>query len=195
MSRLPCPLECAAYRQRGFTLIELLITLAVLGVIIAMGVVPLIRGALQRHRVEGIQAELLTDLRRAQSEAAQRSATAVAVSFGGNAELSCYTVHLQEPDMNCDCTRPVGSACTPAAAAPEIKSMQFARSGGVTVSAASASTGIARVVFSARGQAAPDDLMIDVQGTAQGQLRTSVSGLGVPRVCSPDGSIPRVASC
>ena len=43
-----------------------------------------------------------------------------------------------------------------------------------------------------QGLATPDGLVIDVQDTASGQLRTTVSGHGVPNVCSPDGSIPGV---
>lgn len=181
----------------GFTIIEMVVVLIVVGVVITLAVAPAMRGMVERHRVEGIHAELLTDLRRAQSEAAQRvgTSTSVAVSFGSNADLTCYTLHAVETGVVCDCTRAPGSACLPALDPPaEIKSMQFTRAAGVSV-AASSPSGM-RIQFDPpRGLATPGDLSIEVQGSLSGQLRTSVSGLGVPRVCSPDGSIRGVASC
>jgi hypothetical protein len=38
-------------------------------------------------------------------------------------------------------------------------------------------------------------MVIDVQDTTSGHLRTSISGLGVPSVCSPDGSMRGVPTC
>jgi prepilin-type N-terminal cleavage/methylation domain-containing protein len=187
--------------RSGFTLIELMVTLIVLGVVVTLAVAPSMRGAIERHRVEGIHAELLTDLRRARSEAAQHTGTTagasarVAVTFGSNDDVSCYTLHKDEAGVVCDCTRPPGSACVPTGSPPhEIKSMQFSRAAGVSVSASSPSG--PSIIFSPpQGLVTPTDLVIDVRGTTSGRLRTSISGLGVPSVCSPDASIPGVAPC
>ena len=46
-----------------------------------------------------------------------------------------------------------------------------------------------------QGLVTPNDMVIDVQDAISGQLRTSVSGLGVPLVCSPDGSMRGVNAC
>jgi prepilin-type N-terminal cleavage/methylation domain-containing protein len=180
---------------RGLTVIELLVVLVVVGVVVTL-VAPSMRGTIARKRVEGVQAELITDLQLARSEGLQRSgsSTSVGVTFGGNADITCYLIHTAPTGVACDCTRPPGAACLPAGAASEIKSMQFARAAGVTMAASSASGN--RVVFSPpQGLATPGDLVIDVQDPASGQLRTSVSGLGVLTVCSPDGSMRGVPSC
>lgn len=177
----------AAARSRGLTLIELIVVVAVIGVLIAI-VAPSFQGMLARQRVEGVNAELVTDLQLARSEVAQRSGSAtpdVAVSFGGNAQITCYAMHTL-PAANCDCTRPPGSICT--APAQEIKAMQFPRAAGVNVAASSPSG--SRVVFAPpQGLATPGDLVIDVQSAISGQLRIRVNDIGRPIVCSPDGSI------
>jgi type IV fimbrial biogenesis protein FimT len=186
---------CGAQRHvRAMTVIELMATMIVLGVLISLVVAPAMSGMVARHRVQGIQSELLGDLQLARSEQAQRSgvstAVPVSVSFGGNADITCYTIHTAAAGLPCDCTLPPGTTCSGVAGAQELKTMQFARTDGVTVVASSASG--PRITFSPpQGAVMPDNLVIDVQA-ASGQLRTSISGLGVPSVCSPDGSIPGV---
>lgn len=199
MPRLPSQARrlvgVAARHDGGFTVIELMVVLIVVVVILTL-VAPSMRGTMARKRVEGINAELLTDLQLARSEGAQRSGagTPVGVTFGGNADITCYLIHTAPAGVACDCTRAPGAACLPAGAASEVKSMQFARAAGVTVSASSPSGN--RVVFAPpQGLATPGDLVIDVQDPANGQLRTAVSGLGVLTVCSPGGSIRGVNSC
>jgi Tfp pilus assembly protein FimT len=178
------------------TIIELMVALIVLGVLVGMVVAPAISGMASRHRVQGIHAELLGDLQLARSDPALRNGTntSISVAFGSNADITCYTIHTVSGATPCDCTRAPGDACTPVAGAREIKTRQFARAAGVSV-AASSPLG-ARITFAPpQGLATPDNLVIDVQGAARGQLRTSISGLGVPSVCSPDGSIPGVRTC
>jgi prepilin-type N-terminal cleavage/methylation domain-containing protein len=186
-------------QHRGLTIIELMTVLIVLGVLITL-VAPSMRGAMARHRVEGVQAGLLTDLQLARSELAQlgdASSAAVAVSFGGNGDLTCYTVHTVSPVNSadaCDCTRAAGTTCAAFPSAREIKSMQYERAAGPSVAASSPSG--PRIVFKPpQGLATPDGLVIDVQDALSGQVRTTVSGRGVPTVCSPDGSIRGVPTC
>jgi Tfp pilus assembly protein FimT len=177
----------------GLTIIELMVVLIVVGVAIAIAV-PSMRSMMARHRVQSVQAGLLTDLQLARSEMAQRSGagTSVAVTFGGNAVLSCYTVHAVV-GAACDCTLGPGSAC---GAAPwaEIKTTQLTRAVGVSLAASSA--GGSSVTFSPpQGLVTPTDMVLDVQDPLGGSLRTSISRLGVPNVCSPGGSISGVAPC
>lgn len=186
----------AARRVSGLTLIETMTVLAVLAVIVGLLVSPAINSMVARHRVQGIHAELLGDLQLARSEQAQRSGTSTSVSvvFGGNADVTCYTIHAVLAGVVCDCTRGPGNACVPADPPAEIKTMQFERAVGVSVAASSPGGG--RITFEApQGLATPNNLVIDVQSATRGQLRTSVSSLGVPTVCSPDGSIPGVRTC
>ena len=102
------------------TIIELMVVLIVLGVLVSLLVAPAIGGMVARHRVQGVHAELLVDLQLARSEQAQRNgtSTSVSITFGGNADVTCYTIHTVpvtslEP---CDCTRSAGHrpACLPA---------------------------------------------------------------------------------
>jgi Tfp pilus assembly protein FimT len=144
-----------------------------------------------RQRVQGINAELVTDLQLARSEVNQRVATSVAITFGGNGQISCYTLHTTTPAGDpCDCTRAPGTACT-LAGTQEIKTVQLSRATGVGLAASS--PGGSQVVFAPpQGLATPANLYIDVRDTTSGQLRTTVNGQGRPSVCSPDGSIAGV---
>jgi type II secretory pathway pseudopilin PulG len=173
---------------RGLTIIELMAVLIVLGVIITLVVMPAVGNMVARHRVQGVQAELLGDLQLARSERAQRNgtSTAVAVSFGGNADLTCYTIYTVPGPQPCDCTRAPGTACAGVPGAQELKTMQFTRASGVTVAGS-----IGRIVIAPpQGLVTPVGYQIDVLSATRGQLRTVINGTGVPSVCSPDGSIP-----
>jgi type IV fimbrial biogenesis protein FimT len=189
---------CTAARKRsacsgasGMTIIELVVVLIVIGVVVTLAA-PSMRGMMARQRVQSVQADLLTDVQLARSEVAQRSGTSteVALSFGGNADLSCYTVHVAGAD--CDCARGAGVACvgTPS---PEIKTTQLTRAAGVSVAASSPSG--TRLEFKSKGLVEPTDMVIDVRDTVSGRLRTSLNALGIPSVCSPDGSMRGVNPC
>ncbi|MCG3190353.1 MAG: hypothetical protein LKCHEGNO_03061 [Burkholderiaceae bacterium] len=195
MSGKPVPTHpMQGKRRRGMTIIELTVVLIVVGVLVTLLVIPSMKGMIARHRVQGVQAELIGDLQLARSEQARRNGNAdsVSIDFAGNADLTCYTIHTGT--TACDCTRALGDACGAIPGAQEIKTMQFARSVGVTVAATSAST--PKLVFSPpQGLVTPLDLVIDVQNTTSGQLRTSINATGVPSVCSPDGSISGVRTC
>jgi type IV fimbrial biogenesis protein FimT len=139
-----------------------------------------------------VQADLLTDLQLARSEMAQRIGTPVAVTFGGNAEVSCYTVHAVNGTA-CDCTLGPGSACG-SSPSPEIKTTQLTRAVGASLAASGAGGNSIRFT-PPQGMVTPTDMVIDVRDPLSGHLRTSISGLGVPTVCSPDGSISGVKPC
>jgi len=158
-------------RCSGLTFFELMVVMVVVAILAAIAVSPPMRGMMARQQVEGMQAELLTDLRLARSEALQRSgdSMSVAVTFGANADVSCYTIHVVTPGVVCDCTRAPGDVCLPAAPGQELKSMHYPRAAGFSVAASSPS-----VVFAPpKGLASPDGLVIEVQGTLSGHLRRS----------------------
>ena len=181
----------------GMTIIELVVVLIVLGVVITL-VAPSMRGMMSRQRVQSVQADLLTDLQLARSEMAQRSAplTAVMVTFGSNTNVTCYTIHAAPGvGISCDCTRGAGAACQPASTPPpEIKTYQLTRANGVSLSASSPSGSSIKFV-PPKGLVDPTDMVIDVQADVSGHLRTSISGLGVPSVCTPDGSMRGAKPC
>jgi Tfp pilus assembly protein PilE len=183
----------ARSRARGVTIIEAMVALIVVAVVVTLAA-PSMRGMMARQRVQAVQADLLTDLQLARSEVVQRNAE-VALSFGANADVSCYTLHVKVTGVACDCTRGPGSACTPATTPPpEIKTSQMMRADGVGLSASSPS-GSRIDIAPPRGAVTPTDMVIDVQGAISGHLRTTINGLGVATVCTPDGSMRGVPPC
>lgn len=192
------PVASRPRRVSGVTIIESMIVLVVIAVVIAI-VAPSMRGMMARQRVQAVQADLLTDLQLARSEMAKRSGTStpVVVSFGGDSAVSCYTLHIDVTALGvtCDCTRGAGSACQPAATPPpEIKTAQVTRADGVSLSASS--PGGNSIKFTPpQGLVTPTDMVIDVQSAVSGHLRTAIGGLGVPSVCTPDGSMRGVLPC
>lgn len=181
-----------ARRDRGLTIIEIMAVLLVLGVLITL-VAPSMRGMIQRQHVQGVHDQIVTDLQLARSELTARP-TSIAVQFGGNASITCYTIHTVDAGAACDCTRTPGQACLPAGVVQEIKTVQVPRAQGVSL-AASSPSGTTVTFAPPQGVATPDDLVINVQGDAGGQLRTSVQSLRSPTVCSPGGSFRGVPAC
>jgi prepilin-type N-terminal cleavage/methylation domain-containing protein len=101
----------ATQRDRGLTIIEVMAVLLVLGVLITL-VAPSMRGMIQRQHVQGVHDQIVTDLQLARSELAARP-TSIAVQFGGNASITCYTIHTVDAGAACDCTRTPGQASRP----------------------------------------------------------------------------------
>lgn len=186
MTRLPLRRPCV----RGLTLIEMMVVVALAVVLLAL-VGPSFRDLLARQRVRSINAELVTDLQFARSEAVRRNYP-VHFRFGGNADLTCYVMFTPGVTGDCNCTRGVGAACN--GSHVEIKTVQVPRNLQAALAASSALTTI--VTFDQRtGQSQPGDFRVDVAGANGGSLRTTVSASGRPTVCSPDGSVPQVGRC
>ena len=184
-------------RARGLTLIELMIVVLVLGVLVAL-VAPSMRGMISTQRVRGVNAELVTDLQFARSEAARRNRdVSVAV------QASCYVIYTDValPATACDCLLTPGvDVCS--GGRQELKTVQLPASKGVSLSVVSSNGPI--VIFSRSAGAlqptmaaasAPAGFAVDVSGTPRGKLRAQVGMSGRPTVCSPDGSISGTASC
>lgn len=200
--------------DRGLTVIELMVVIAVVGVLLALAA-PSMRGLISVQRVRGINAELVTDMQYARSEAARRSRD-VRVGFKETDSLTCYVLYV-EPEVvstviveadggasRCDCSRTPGQdVCTAEFGREEIKTVQVQRSTGVTLSVTSGTGPIinfgrssGRLEKVSEGGSAPIvPFEALVAGDARGQLRTSVNPSGRPSVCSPDGSISGVPQC
>lgn len=88
--------------QRGFTLIEHAVALAIAAVTLGTAL-PSFDQVRQRRHLEGIAAQLETDIHHARSLAVEQQKT-VRISFNapGSSGSSCYVVHTG-PDSGCAC--------------------------------------------------------------------------------------------
>ncbi len=175
---------------RGFTLIELLVVVT-LAVIVLTLAGPSVRELLATQRVRSINAELITDLQYARSEAVRRNRPLL-VQFSNNADLTCYVMYTEAAIGRCDCLRGAGRACT--GGYEEVKTVQVSRKLDVSLAA---SSGAATIVSfePLAGDSRPGDFRVDVGSGIRGTLRTSVNATGRPATCSPDGSIKQVPKC
>ena len=201
-------------RKRGVTLVELVVVVAVLAIIATLAA-PSLRDLIVQQRLSGIQAQLVTDLQLARSEAVARQNWARLV-FRSDAEMTCYTLFTTAGNVNnvrCDCRLGPGQACD--ARATEIRTVQVPRRQAVTVEM-TAGQGISGFAFDhVAGTIAsiPTDrasrplarAMIDVGARAgagadaladpQRSLRVVVNQSGRPSVCRPSGSLLAAPPC
>lgn len=114
----------ARSKAAAFTLIELMIVMAVIAVIVTLAA-PSFRDMILMQRLRGINAQLITDLAFARSEAVSRG-TFMQVRFQETSAMSCYIIYARTNASSgsmCDCTRAVGSRCPDPALASEVKTV------------------------------------------------------------------------
>lgn len=121
-------------RLSGLTLPELLVVIVVSAVLLAIGI-PGFRDFILLQRLKGINAQLVTDLQFARSEAAARNQWA-RISFRSSSTLTCYTIYTAPPPdfaakPRCNCLLGAGAAC--AAPLVEVRTVQVPKSDGVQI--------------------------------------------------------------
>lgn len=191
-------------RGTGFTLVELLIVIAVAAVLLVVAA-PGFRDFVLVQRLKAVNAQLVTDLQLARSEAAARGQWG-RVIFERNSDLTCYTIYTApEPGgLRCSCLLGAGAACS--GAAREIKTVRVARSDSVTVipvltGAENAAIGFDHIsgglVVIPQDSAAitPDFYDIDTAIDSSRVLRVRVGRSGRPTVCRGAGSITGFDPC
>lgn len=188
----------------GLTLIELMIVVALIAVVIAL-VAPSFRQTMDRQRVSNTNAQLITDLQFARSEAAARNAL-VRVTFASNASMTCYTIYTYNPDIDedlsrCNCTQ--SPVCT-AADSIEIRTVQVPSDTRVKVLTPASRpeefafepvTGALYKVPSDKEWDPLNRFRIDTSIDTQLALRNFVAISGRPTVCAPAGSKMQAAAC
>ena len=194
----------------GFTLIELMVVVALIGIILTL-VAPSFRDMILMQRLRGINAQVVSDVAYARSEAISRG-TFVQVRFQsttGSNGMSCYIIYSRL-DSNefpqCDCTAAAGARCTNAGTV-EVRTAQMPISQSVLVTppAIPANSQTFYTIDPRTGGLllAPTDFLyiptdefpIEVFIDANRKFVDSVGRSGRVKVCTPAGSTVGGESC
>jgi type IV fimbrial biogenesis protein FimT len=194
------------HRSAGFSMIEVAITLAVFGLLLALGL-PGFQTWLMNTQIRNAAESVSAGIQRARNEAVRRNQNVrfTLVSLGdpktmdnscaASAAAGSWVISLDDPDAKC--------ALAPSdTVAPRIVERRAAGDGGLAAAVAAttaAGAGAATVTFNGFGRtvdAAPL-ARVDVTSTTNGNYRTLrvlVSSAGAVRMCDPavtDNADPR----
>lgn len=192
--------------ERGFTLVELMITIAVVAVLLALAA-PSFYDFILVQRLKSTNAQLVTDMQFARSEASSRGVDVQVIfsATGPDGPLGCYSIYTDSsanPRFKCDCTQPPAARCVEASTR-EIRTVQIPASLGVRLSlperqardfAYQAVTGgirIGPIDFTA----ASPDFMVQTSINANRELNTWIGRSGRPSVCSPAAAVTGFVAC
>lgn len=177
--------------QFGFTLIELMVVVALIAVILTLGV-PSFRDWIVNQRLKSVNAQLVTDLQFARSEAAARNMP-VYVSYRLSTDnQTCYTIYTTSTSgLFCNCTLGATLAC-PNAAQTELKTVTLPWDSSVRFAASVTNVAFDNVtgglVYGTTDFASPNPTawLINTRVTydSNRNLQTVVSPAGRPTVCS-----------
>ncbi|MEY4753801.1 MAG: hypothetical protein RJA44_1476 [Pseudomonadota bacterium] len=173
-------------RPRGWTLTELLIVLA-LGALLLSMALPSFSSFLEHRRIEGLSAQLISDLQYLRSSAVARQTRLrlrIQSHAGGS---SCYLLHSGASDA-CGCDRSGQVQCQPDAEL--LRQHVLPPDSALQLSATSASL----LVDPRLGTFTPAG-SIDVHNRSGAQLRHVINVLGRVRLCSPSGSWTGAPAC
>ena len=184
-------------KAHGFTLIELMVVIAVAAILLVVAA-PSMYDFILLQRLKSVNAQVVTDLQFARSEAASRNVN-VRFRLTSNDEVTCYVLFTGARNA-CDCT---ASPVCPATTEQEIRTVQVSRNLKVTVTPPSAfselqydaSTGAMSVAAVDTMDPLPDRFIIDTSIDTARRLRTEVPFAGRPIVCAPAGSTLPLPAC
>ena len=186
----------------GISLVEVMVAIGVLGILVSVAA-PSFTDFIKLQRLKSINAQLITDLQLARSEAAARNMK-VAVRFGSDTASSCYVLftYVEPANNNTACSCNSSTTCT--GTGNEIRTARVARDSGVQLAVYGATnnvfsympaTGEVEVVnLDSEGNAVPG-LSIAVYLDTQHAMRTVVSMAGRPSACIPSGSAMAGVRC
>jgi type IV fimbrial biogenesis protein FimT len=172
------------HRQAGVSLIECAIVTTITALVLGTAL-PSFDEARQRRHLEGVAAQLETDMQLARSEAVAR-AEPVRIRFAQDGEGSCWVMHTGASSA-CSCATAREARCDGAGSI--LRSVQLPAASGLRLEANSSSI-----------QFSPDLGTVTPTGTlrlstAAGHLNLVVNVMGRVRSCSPGGSLPGLPVC
>jgi type IV fimbrial biogenesis protein FimT len=183
--------------QRAFTLVELMVVVVVLAVL-ALVAAPSFNEFILMQRLKSINAQLVTDMQFARSEAASRNRV-VRVRFQNDADRTCYVIFTGAFN-SCSCLS--APACP--ANSVEVRSVQMPTSLGVSVAPPAGqvrsfeidpSTGAMTTGTDDSGAPLSDPFLVDTRIDTARNLRTVINRSGRPSVCTPTGSNMEAPAC
>ena len=171
-------------RDAGVTLIEAATVTAIVAVLIGIAV-PSFQDARARRQLEGVAAQLETDLQLARSEAVARNES-VRVGFTRDAGGSCYVLHTG-PAGGCRCDGAGTTSC--GAGAEPLRAVPLGAGYPVQLQSNGAS-----ILFDAiKGTVTPTATLRVLSPV--GELRQVVNVMGRIRTCSPEGAVAGYRRC
>jgi type IV fimbrial biogenesis protein FimT len=179
-------------RSAAFTLIELMIVIAIVAIVASLAG-PRFSEYIVMQRLRSVQAQLVTDLGYARSEAVSRG-TFVQVRVQADANQTCYIIYSRSDagtNNTCDCTAAVGSRCS--GGPVEIKTVSLPANNQVMVAVPTGQTDPLTIsprtggtnMVSVTEALNVTDFTVETQIDAQRRFRTSMSPQGRLLVCSP----------
>jgi prepilin-type N-terminal cleavage/methylation domain-containing protein len=188
--------------QRAFTLIELMVVVAVLAIIATLAA-PSFRDFIVLQRLKGINAQVVTDLQFARSEAVARN-TLMRVRFRANDSLTCYSIFTSPANNErCDCLLGVGAVSCDADAT-EVRTVQVPKTLSVLVLTPPSELGsfaydpvtggIKSIPLDSPGVPI-NQFVVDTSIDSSRSLRIVLNRAGRPSVCKPAGSTMSVEVC
>ena len=175
-------------RQRGITLVEAAITLAILAVLVC-GAAPSFSGLIERQRLAGLAAQVVTDVQFVRSAAVWRNEP-LRLSFYSAAWGSCYVVHSGARNQ-CSCAASATAAvCT--GDAVQLKTVSLPTSNGLSVQA-----NVSSFLFDPLHGTSTPTGTLRVASATSGAIHHIVNVLGRVRTCTPSGSpaLPGYRTC
>lgn len=169
---------------RGMTLLECLVSLAIVLVLLSTAIPPFAQ-ALERRHLEGVAAQLATDIQHTRSLAVASNG-GMRLSFRNGAAGSCYVVH-SGPVNACSCNVGAPTQCSPGNSA--IRTVTFDADAHARVHA-----NVGSILFHpVHGTSTPTGTLRVVarSGAAVHQI---VNIMGRTRACSPNG-VPGYPAC
>jgi type IV fimbrial biogenesis protein FimT len=189
------PTRALTRSPAGLTLVELLMTVAVLGVLLAVAI-PSLMDLMERRRIVAVAGEVVSIFNYAKSEANALPDT-LTMNLQPNTAYSCIRVNTSASYDGCRCTVSPADACKTGTA---VMLREFLLPRSSTVSFAASGTWNAKpytMTFERnRHHSDVRDVKITVTGARTGaKLRVDYNDAGRVSICAPDATMSGFPSC
>jgi type IV fimbrial biogenesis protein FimT len=169
--------------QRGITLVEAAVVLAVTA-IVASSAAPSFRGFIEKQRLDGVAAQLATDIQFARAEAVLRN-TGVRLTLQTQAWGSCYVIHTGNANQ-CSCSDTGAAQCSDGA--QQIKTVQLPANEQVALQG-----NVGSILFDPLHGTSTPTGTLKLVAASGGTVQHVVNVMGRVRTCSPQGAVPPVS--